>query len=83
MMLYFPSQTKLQVVATERDFAVSQMKEMAEQVQSIAGEFKSMADHCARVMKELEQVHICSYHVQTKAGQPFFSNEPFQNVTVD
>jgi len=43
-------------VATERDFAVSQMKEMAEQVQTIAGEFKSMADHSDRVMKELEQV---------------------------
>ena len=43
-------------MATERDFAVSQMKEMAEQVQTIAGEFKSMADHCDRVMKELEQV---------------------------
>ena len=44
------------MVASERDFAVSQMREMAEQVQTVAGEFKSMADHCDHVMKELEQV---------------------------
>ena len=44
------------MVASERDFAMSQMKEMAEQVQAVAGEFKSMGDHCDHILKELEQV---------------------------
>ncbi len=44
------------MVASERDFAVSQMREMAEQVQTVAGEFKAMADHCDQILKELEQV---------------------------
>ncbi len=44
------------MVASERDFAVCQMKEMAEQVQTVAGEFKSMADHCDHILKQLEQV---------------------------
>ena len=44
------------MVATERDFAVSQMKDMAEQMQTVAEEFKSMADHCDQLLKELEQV---------------------------
>ncbi len=48
------------MVASERDFAVSQLREMAEQVQTVAGEFKSMADHCDQILKELEQVRLTS-----------------------
>lgn len=44
------------MVASERDFAMSQLKEMAEQVQTIAEEFKSMSDHCDQILKELNQV---------------------------
>lgn len=43
-------------MASERDFAVSEMRQMAEQCQSVAGEFESMANHCDHLMKELEQV---------------------------
>ena len=32
------------------------MKEMAEQVQSVAEESKYLADHCSLIMKELEKV---------------------------
>lgn len=46
------------MVASERDFAVSQMREMAEQVQTVAGEFKAMADHSDHILKELEQVSV-------------------------
>ena len=56
--LSLPSQAKLHMVASERDFAMSQLREMAEQVQTVAGEFKSMADHCDQVMRELEQVRV-------------------------
>ena len=49
-------QAKLSSVASERDFAVSEMRQMAEQCQSVAGEFESMANHCDHLMKELEQV---------------------------
>lgn len=49
-------QAKLSVIATERDFAVSEMRQMAEQCQSVAAEFESMANHCEHLMRELEQV---------------------------
>lgn len=50
------TQTKLHMVASERDFAMSQLREMAEQVQMVADEFKSMSDHCDQILKELDQV---------------------------
>ncbi len=44
------------MIASERDFAISQMREMAEQVQTIASEFKSMANHSDHLLKQLNQV---------------------------
>ena len=43
-------------MASERDFAVGEMRKMAEQCQSVASEFEHMAKHCDQIMKELEQV---------------------------
>lgn len=43
------------MVASERDFAMTQLKEMAEQVQTVAEEFKSMSEHSDQILKELDQ----------------------------
>ncbi len=52
-------QAKLSMVASERDFAVGEMRQMAEQCQSVAGEFEQMAKHCDQLMTDLEQVRSC------------------------
>ena len=52
-------QAKLSTVGAERDFAVSEMKKMAEQCQTIVSEFQAMADHCELLLKEIDQVCVC------------------------
>lgn len=47
------------MVASERDFAVGEMRQMAEQCQSVAGEFEQMAKHSEQLMAELGQVRSC------------------------
>ena len=44
------------MVAAERDFAVREMREMAEQCQSVAEEFQSMADYSEKLVKEISEV---------------------------
>ena len=61
----FCPQAKLSMIATERDFAMSEMKQMAEQCQNIAGEFEHMATHCDQLLKDLEQVRSCDCHVRS------------------
>lgn len=46
------------MVAAERDFAVREMREMAEQCQSVAEEFQSMADYSEKLVKEISEVGI-------------------------
>ncbi len=53
------------MVASERDFAVGEMRQMAEQCQSVAGEFEEMAKHCDQIMAELEQVTSCDISVKS------------------
>lgn len=45
-------------VAAERDFVVREMREMAEQCQSVAEEFQSMADYSERLVKEISEVGL-------------------------
>ena len=45
-------------VAAERDFVVREMREMAEQCQSVAEEFQSMADYSERLVKEISEVSM-------------------------
>ena len=64
MALFLSCQTKLSVVAAERDFAMSEMHKMAEQCQTVAGEFEHMASHCEQLAKQLQQVCVCDYHMR-------------------
>ena len=50
------------MVAAERDFAVREMREMAEQCQSVAEEFQSMADDSERLVKEISEVGISLFN---------------------
>ena len=43
-------------MAAERDFAVREMREMAEQCQTVAEEFQSMADYSEGLVKEINEV---------------------------
>lgn len=52
---------KLQMVGAERDFAVREMKDMAEQCQSVAEEFQSMADYSEQLVKEINKVDNINY----------------------
>lgn len=54
---------KLRVLAAERDFAVGEMKEMAEQCQSIAEEFQSMADYSEKLVKDISEVSKHYYDI--------------------
>ena len=54
---------KLRSVAAERDFIVGEMKEMAEQCQSVAEEFQSMADYSEKLVQEISMVRI--YYLAT------------------
>ena len=49
-------QAKLSVVASERDYAVTEMRRMAEECQNISAEFDRMASHSDQLLQELEQV---------------------------
>ena len=52
------SQAKLNVMATERDFAMAEVKQMVEQCQSIADEFEAMSKHTETLQIELRKVSI-------------------------
>ena len=51
-------QAKLSMVAAERDSAVREMRNMAEQCHRVAGEFDSMAQHCDLLIRENKRVCI-------------------------
>ena len=58
-MFIFAYQATLRTVAAERDFAISEMKEMAEQCQGIVEEFQLLADQHDQLQKEVIRVrHI-------------------------
>lgn len=59
-------QAKLRTVAAERDFAVREMREMAEQCQSVAEEFQSMADYSEKLVKEISEVWISLSYAHTQ-----------------
>ena len=44
------------MVAAERDFVVREMRDMAEQCQSVAEEFQSMADYSEKLVQEISEV---------------------------
>ena len=49
-------QAQLVVLAAERDFAVHEMRAMAEHCQTVASEFEQLARHCEVVKEQLEEV---------------------------
>ena len=51
-------QAKLSVVAAERDSAVREMRQMAEQCQRVAGEFDAMAQHCDLLERDNKRVGL-------------------------
>ena len=59
------------MVAAERDFAVREMREMAEQCQTVAEEFQSMADYSEGLVKEINEVDatLTSYPGSNYAGE--------------
>lgn len=63
-------QATLKVVAAERDFAISEMKEMAEQCQGVAEEFQLLADQHDQLQKEIVQVRLCVYIIFVAYTQP-------------
>lgn len=54
---------KLWTVAAERDFAVREMRDMAEQCQSVAEEFQSMADYSEKLVKEISEVWLFAFYI--------------------
>ena len=51
---------KLKQVAAERDSAVKEMREMADQCKSIANEFETMATQYEKILKgiNIQKVHL-------------------------
>lgn len=47
------------VLAAERDFAVHEMRAMAEHCQTVASEFEQLARHCEVLKEQLEEVCTC------------------------
>lgn len=44
------------MLAAERDFAVREMRAMADHCQTVAAEFESLAKHCETLKQQLEEV---------------------------
>ena len=63
MILTDALKAKLWTVAAERDFAVREMRDMAEQCQSVAEEFQSMADYSEKLVKEISEVWLFAFYI--------------------
>ena len=55
-MTHVNTQAQLVVLAAERDFAVHEMRAMAEHCQTVANEFEQLAQHCEILKEQLEEV---------------------------
>lgn len=55
------------VLAAERDFAVHEMRAMADHCQTVATEFEQLAQHCEALKQELTEVVVVTIiiHVVT------------------
>lgn len=55
-MIVFLAQVRLLVLAAERDFAIQEMKSMANHCQTVAAEFEEVAKQCETLKQQLKEV---------------------------